>query len=324
MPEINKPPKKQIPFFEILKQAAQIVWQNRFLLWFGLLMALGSPGGSLNFNPSNKLENQEDALRSFLEAHWSIVIIALIILGIIGIILFFLSLIAKAGLIKSVSLLSQNKKTNFRIGWQFGKKYLSKLVGLFLLFFTATFVIVVVLGVPVIYLAISKAYLSAVLVGIFAVAILIPLVFIFTITKNFAEFYIILSGLRVRSAIETGYELLLKNIGHSIIFALLLLAVSIFAGLVLLPIVGITLFILVPTGIIFYYLSKIAFVIFLSLAILLFLAVILFASSILQTYKTTAWTLFFQEIAKIEKLETEKATQEALEKSTAATPASPS
>jgi hypothetical protein len=306
---------------EILKQAGQIVWQNRFLLWFGLLMALGSPGSfNINTGNNNDFGKQGEAAKSFFETHWGIVLALVIVLFVIGIILFLISLVAKAGLVKSVNLVGQNKQTDFKTGWRSGKKYFGKLFKLGLLFFFAIFAIVIILAVPVIYLIAIKFWLGAILVGIFAIAIFIPLIFVFALTKIYAEFYIILSSLRIRSAIEAGYNLLLKNIGHSIIFGLLLIAVSIVAGIVLLPVAGIALVILIPAGAAFYYLSKIAFAIFLGCAILIFLTAILFVSAIFQAYKTAAWTLFFQEIAKVEKPETEKVAEAELEESLAATP----
>lgn len=320
MAEINNhPEKKSIPFIEILKQAGRVVWQSRFLLWFGLLMALGSPG-SFNIGNNNEFGSQGEAAKNFFALHWGIVLALAVILLVIGIILFLISLVAKAGLVKSVDLESRNKKTNFRAGWRSGKKYLGKLLGLSILFFLALSVVIIVLAVPVIYLAAAKFWFGAILVGILAIAIFIPLIFVFVLTKVYAEFYIILSDLHVRSAIEAGYGLLLKNIGSSIIFGLLLIAVSLIAGFILLPVAGIALVVLAPSGIAFYYISKIAFAVFLGCAILLFLAAILFVSSIFQTYKTAAWTLFFQEIAKVEKPEAEKAAETELEESLAATP----
>lgn len=327
----NFPQKKSIPYIEILKQAGRIVWQHRFLLWFGLLMALGSPG-SFNIGSNNEdFGKQGEAAKNFFENHWQIVLAITVMLFIVGIILFLISLIAKAGLVRSVNLVNQNKKTNFkegppeakasfRAGWRSGKKYLGKLFKLAILFFLATFMVMIILAVPVIYLVIAKSWVSAVLVGLLAIAILIPIMFVFSLTKIFAEFYIILSDLRVRSAIEAGYNLLLKNIGNSIIFGLLLLAVSLAAGIVLLPVAGIALVILVPTGAVFFYLSKIAFAIFLAIAILLFLAAILFVSAIFQAYRQTAWTLFFHEIAKVEKPEAETIAAPELEKPIIAAP----
>ncbi len=242
---------------------------------------------------------------TFFENHWQVALVLVVVLIAIGIVLFLISLVAKAGLIKSVNLISQKKEVNFKSGWQSGKKYLGKLFLLSILFFAATFAVVIVLALPVAYLVATKSWAGAVLVGILAIAIFIPLIFIFSFTKTYAEFYIVLGNLRLRSAIETGYDLLLKNLGSSIIFALLLIAIGIVAGIILLPVAGIAVLILVPAGAVFYYLNKIAFGIYIALAVFLFLTAILLVSSIFQTYRTTAWTLFFRKIAKVEKPEAE-------------------
>ncbi len=305
MNKINKLGKKEILFIEILKETGRIVWQNRFLLWFGLLMALGSPG-SFNVGGNEDWEKQTDTVQNFVETHWQIVLVIALVLFAVGIILFLISLVGKAGLVKSVNLIAQGKETNFREGWKIGKKYLWTLFKLFLFVFFATMVIVSVLTIPVIFLAVKGSWIGAIFVGLLAVAIFIPLMFVIGLTNIFAEFYIILSDLQVWSAVEAGYNLLLGNIKNSFIFSLLILAVNIIAGIVLLPVFGIALLVLVPTGILFWSLSKIAFGIFLICAILLALNVLLFVSSIFLTYKTTAWTLFFREIAKVEKPEAEK------------------
>ena len=312
--------KKEVPFLEIFKQAAMIVWQNRFLLWFGVLVALGSPGSFNYSGGDNDFGKRGEAAKQFLETHWGIVLLIALVLFTIGVVLFLVSLIGKAGLIRSVIRIAQNKKTTFRHGWREGKKYLRKLFGLSLLFFAVTLVIVLILGIPVAYLIIIRSWISAALVGILAIAIFIPLLFILAITNVFAQFYIILSDLKVWSAIESGYNLLLKNIANSLIFGLLLMAVSMISMFIFIPAMVIALIILVPAGVLFYSLNAITFSIFLIFAILLFLALLLFISSIFQTYRITAWTLFFREIAKTEDPEVEKVVEKEIEKEIVATP----
>ena len=180
----------------------------------------------------------------------------------------------------------------------------------FLLFFFTIIVIVLILGIPVIYLFATGSWISGILVGILAVAIFFPLIFVLAVTNIFAEFYIILSDLKVWNAIESGYNLLLKNIWNSITFGLLLIVVSLVAGFILLPVAALAALVLVPTGILFFYLNKIAFGTFLVLAILLFVIVVLAVASIFATYKTAAWTLFFQEIASVKTEEAEKVLKE--------------
>ena len=57
-----------------------------------------------------------------------------------------------------------------------------------------------------------------------AVAIFVPLAFVIGVTSLLAEYYIVLSNLKIWSAIEAGYNLLAKNISKNIIFSLLMLA----------------------------------------------------------------------------------------------------
>jgi len=315
--------KKEVPFVELFKRAAQIIWQNRFLLWFGVLIALGSPG-SFNYSGNeNGLAEKSGTAKNFLESHWQLVLAIAIVFFVIGIILFLISLAGKAGLIKSVSVIIQNKKTSFGEGWKKGKRYLKKLFGLSILVFLVLFALVLVLAIPIIYLIVTQSYISAILVGLFAIAIFIPLLFIILVTKTLAEFYIVLSDLRIWGAVEAGYNLLLKNILNNIIFSLLLAVVSLFAGFCFLLVIGISLLVLIPSGILFHTLGSFAFAAFLVAAIPLFLALMLFVSSVFLTYKTTAWTLFFQEIASAKAEEAEKVAEEEPGKEIAAAPASP-
>lgn len=304
----------------IFKQAGLIVWQNRFLLWFGVLVALGSPGSFNYSGRENDFEKGGEAARQFFESHWEIVLIIALVFIAIGVALFLVSLIGKAGLISSVNKIVQNKKTTFILGWREGKKYLGKLFGLAMLFFAITLIIVIILAIPVVYLIFTHSWISAALVGILAIAIFVPLLFILAITNIFAQFYIVLSGLKIWSAIEAGYNLLLKNIANALVFGILLMALAMLSMFILFPVLLVALIIFVPAGFIFYGLGSIVFGIFLAFAILLFLALILFVSSIFQTYRITSWTLFFLEIAKVEASEAENIIEEADQKEISAAP----
>lgn len=323
----NKPApsdsRPQIDFVGIFKRAAKIVWYNRFLFWFGLLVALGSPG-SFNFSPSGNDFNGNEAAKNYMNSHWQVVLAISIAAIVLSITFFLISLVAKAGLIKSVNLITQGKKTTFKKEWKDGKKYIWNLVKLFLAFLFTGITIFLVLAIPVIYFLVNQLWLWAFLIGLLAVAIFIPIIFVMSFTNIFAQFYIVLSNLRVRSAIETGYMLLVKNLGNSIIFVLLFIVVSIIFGIIMLPVIGLLLLVLVPAGILFYALNKIVFGIYLVFAILGAVAVILFFSAIYNAFKTTAWTLFFKEIAEIKKEEPDPVTEKEIAKDIAATPASPS
>lgn len=317
----NSTPKdfpKKIDFIGIFKEAVRLVWENRFLLWFGVLISLGSPAG-FNFSPSgNNLENTESA-KGFMVDHWQIAVAVSVIIIILGIAIFLISLVAKAGLVKSVNLIALEQKTGFKKGWKEGRKYLLNLFKLFLIFFFAILILILVLATPVVFLLVNHSWIGAFLVGLLAIAILMPILFVMAFTNIFAQFYIILSDLKVFSAIETGYTLLVKNLGNSLVFALLFLVVDIILGIIMLPVIGATFLILFPAGFLFYSLNKIIFGVYLVLAILLAAIVILFFSAIFNTFKTTAWTLFFRDLAKI-KEEPEKIAEEEIKKEIAAAP----
>jgi len=317
-------PQKEFPYLEILKKSAAIVWQNKFLWWFGLLIALGSPGG-FNYSGNDNQMEKGGQFMDTIKSHWQIVIAVAFIVFAIGIILYLLSLIAKASLIKSVYKINLGKKTAFKEGWKEGKKYLGKLFLLGLLMGIVIIVVLLVLATPAVYLFIIKSWISAVVLTLLAVAIFIPLAFVIAVTAILAKYYIVLSDLGVWGAIETGYNLLIKNLSKNIIFSLLMLAAGIAFGLLFLPLIVLALAIGAPTGLLLYSLNKIVFGVFIGIAILVALVAVLSLASVFIAWKNTAWTLFFQEIAKAAEPEAaEKVAEKETEKQIAAAPASPS
>lgn len=306
---------------EIMKKSAAIVWQNKFLWWFGLLIALGSPG-SFNFSGSDNQMEKSGQFVNVLKDHWQAALAAALALFALGIILYLLSLIAKAGLIKSVYKINLGRKTTFKEGWREGKKYLGKLFLLGILTGIVIIVVFLVLATPAVYLFIIKSWISAVILTLLAVAIFIPLAFVIAVTEILAEYYIVLSNLKVWSAVEAGYNLLIKNISKNIIFSLLMLAAGMIFGLFLLPLIVLALAIGAPTGILLHSLNKIVFGVFIGIAILIALAAVLSLASVFITWKKTAWTLFFQEIAKVELEEAEKILKKESVEEIAAAPAS--
>jgi len=103
-----------------------------------------------------------------------------------------------------------------------------------------------------------------------------------------------------------------------------MLAAGMAFGLLFLPLIVLALAIGAPTGLLLYSLSKIAFGVFIAIAILISAAAILFLASIFISWKKTAWTLFFREIAKTSEPEViEKVAEKETEKQITAAPASP-
>lgn len=294
MPPINH--------IKILKDAWNITWKNKFLWWFGLLIALGSPGMNFNFNPGGD-ENINDSMfqkaSDFIiqNIHW--VITGIIFFAIILIILTIIGIIARAGLIKSIDSICKNKTANFKQGMREGKKYLGKLFLLGLSIFFLVFTSMILLSLPVIFLAVNKAYAFAIFLGILAFLILIPAIALATFLYIFGSLYTVLADLKLWNALEKSYELLRKNLLSSIIMYLLFIPINLalfIAGATALILIAV-IFILI--GLAMYAIfSKIGAIVTGIGGLFIFLVIAMAVKSVFETFVQSVWYLFFLEIAK--------------------------
>lgn len=315
MPSIN--------YIQILKDAWQITWKNKFLWWFGLLIALGSPGFNFNFNPGGN-ENINDAtIKKVLDfitqnMHW--IIIGSIIFLAILIILMVIGIIARAGLTKSIDSVSKNKPVGFKQGMKEGKKYFWKLLGLGITIFFLILASVLVLGFPVIFLFVNKSYFVGIFLGLLAFLIFIPVLILVSFLRIYGNLYIVLGELRLSSALEKAYELFQKNFLASIIMELFFIPL----GFVLFFAI---IFILIPIVIVFLAIGFILYlvsgtpgvIITAGIGIICFLVLLFLLRSAYETFAQSVWYLFFQEIAKSKVEET--VLEEVLKKEEEALPA---
>jgi hypothetical protein len=295
MPNIN--------YVEILKNAWQVTWKNKFLWWFGFLIALSSGGGGFNYSPDEKEKSKvEDFINSgyhdFISAYWHWIVAGIIIILVLSIIFIILGLIGRGALIKSTDKIIRGEKTNFKEGFRKGKKYLGKIflisltLGIFLL------ISVIILVAPIAILFASKAYVAGTLLTIIGIVTIIPIIILFSFLKTYGYIYAVLGDLKTWAAIESAYALFRKNILSSIIMALIFIPIS-------LAVMFGALMIVVPSAIIFLLLgiglyalfSKIGIAITIGLAIFALIIAVLFVKSVYEAFTQTAWILFFREIA---------------------------
>lgn len=309
MPTIN--------YIQILKDAWQITWKNRFLWLFGLLIAIASPGGlNSNFNTggSEKIDDASVQKASDFIAqnlHWIIAgIIALIVLVII---LVIIGIIARAGLLKSIDAVLKNKPIGFKAGMKEGKKYLGKLFVLGLTIFFLVFASVIVLALPVVLLLINKAIVTGVFLGILAFIILVPVIALCSFLKAYGNIYVVLGELSAWNALEKAYELFRKNMLASIIMWLLFIPIGFALMLAIIMILVPLALLFLATGFGLYFAAGTpGAIITACVGVICFLAIILSVRSVYETFIQSAWYLFFLEIAR-PKAE-ENLTEEILEK----------
>ncbi len=230
---------------KLLSRSVNIVWQNKFLIIVGFLASLaswssggggGGGGGGGNGNGA-PLEDEFAAMAAGL-----IVAVACVVL-VLAIVIWAISAIARGGLIASVDAIESGEKSSFRqswsAGWQrkwtlFGVGILPAIPGLIL------FVIgLMALGAYGSIFALFDqdfAQVGAAGLGItialFA-CILLPIILVLSILRNFAERACMLENLGVVDSYRRGTKVLWSNLGEAIVLFLLQIAIFIVLGILL-------------------------------------------------------------------------------------------
>jgi len=301
--KMNK--KKEIKYLAILKDSWKIIWNNKYLWWFGFFIALGG-GWGFNFQlPMNnngsweeKTETGKEEILGFINSHFEWIAAGLIILAAIAIVFIVLRIISQAAIIKSVDAIKRGEKSSFSIGLKKGRKYFWKLLAIDLILGFFTLGVLIVLFLPVVFLFHAKSYVAASLLLILAILIFVPLIILVSFLKKYAYFYLVLVKFGIKSSIENAYQVFRKNILPSLIMALLLIAIGIILGVAMIMLILSLALVFILIGLALYLiLAKIGIFITAVLGILTFILIAFLLSSAVTAFQQTAWLLFFQEIA---------------------------
>ncbi len=214
----------------ILQQAWDIAWRYKSLWVFGLFIeSMGGLNGL--FNPSDS-----DKIRSFTEspAFWTLVGIGVII----GIVFLIMHFISSAAHIDAVNKLTRGGTYSFGSSFSVGVDNFFRFVGLGLLGLGAVIALMVVLALPGILL-----FFIHWAIGVLGLIVLIPALFagLATIMMLYwlSQRAVVARGSGISDALDEGYFLFRTYLGNCIKFALLLLLISIIAGLAILMIFAI-------------------------------------------------------------------------------------
>jgi len=243
----------------LFSKAWRLIWEHKFLIVLGILVALGSAGGGgsgrgisggngnramqelpqFEFDPSTPLQNI--GLPAF--ALGGIIILAIFAV-LVGLVLWGVGTLSRGGLIHGADVVSKGKTSSFSDAFQAGWKNGWQLIGIsivpaipgLILFLTAIYVLAVNGGIELI--AQGEEILNAPKAGVFLpvavlVCILIPLSLLFSLLRTFANRACILEGEGVFAAYRRGFEVLGGNLAETFILFVLQVAVSIGIWLVL-------------------------------------------------------------------------------------------
>ena len=292
---------KAIIYSEIVKQAFEIAWKNKFLWVFGLLVSLGSGISNINLNMggiSSENEGQLDGTVSFIQQNPEIATGILITMIFLIIIFFSLRIIANAGIIKTVSNINVYSQSTVKGIFLEIKKYFWPLVSMELLIGLAVGLIILTMLAPILYLFSLKNYILGATSLAIAVVIIIPLIILACFIRKYASFYIVVGNMKIKMAIEYAYGLFKKNIKESLLMGI----AAIFIGIItaILTLAALLLFILLFAllGFIAYIIfAKIGLVIILIIGIIAGIIFLLLFSSAYAVFIQAVWILFFQEIS---------------------------
>ena len=229
---------------KVLSRSVNIVWQNKFLIVIGILAALGSGsfpgGGGGGGGGGNGDLGQFPEIEAEIAALAAGLIVALVcVLLFVGIVLWAISTIARGGLIASVDNIESGEKSSFRQSWSAGWQRAWTLLGIGLLPAIPALILFVVgllsFGAYGGFLAIFDEEFAqiggaglGITIAVFA-CILIPIMLVLSILRNFAERACMLEDLGVIDSYRRGTSVLVSNLGEAII--LFILQIVIFAVL---------------------------------------------------------------------------------------------
>lgn len=237
---------------KVLSRAGRIVWQNKFLMILGILASLansmsssgGGGGGNGNETSFGELEQLTDIQEQIagLAVGFFIGIACLALF--IGILLWAVSTIARGGMIASVDSIESGEKSSFSQAWRAGWHRVWTLLGIgiipaipgLLLFVGGLVALGAYGGVYALFGDELSDSLGAAGLGftIFALAcIVVPIILVLSILRNFAERACMLEDLGVIESYRRGTRVLMSNLGEAIILFLLQIALFIVLGLLL-------------------------------------------------------------------------------------------
>lgn len=297
----------QINYIAIIKEAWQITWKNKYLWWFGLLVALSGGVGS-NFSSSNWKGNdgwEENAKQKIFEwavLYWEWIILGVILLSLLMLVFFIFSVWGRGALIAALGKITTPKTTpellSFKAGMKEGKKFFWIILGLNFFLFGIGLATFIILGTPIAILFYLKAYWVGTFLAFGGLVIFILLVILLSYLQKFGIIYLVLGKVSFWNALENAYQLFRRNFLPSLIMGIIFIPIGFLAGLaVLVFIVVVLLIFLIPGLLVYFLMGKLAIILLSVLGILILLAGLLTINSIYVVFSQTTWILFFRQIA---------------------------
>jgi hypothetical protein len=255
---------------KLLSRAWHIIWEHKFLILLGVIVALGSShggtgspggGGFRGDRPSGEFDWQQPPfefpeefpeLDEFEREYGRAapifgIILAILILGVVIVIalaLWSVATIARGGLIDAVHVIEAGGMSNFSQAWQAGWRHGWQLLGIGIL-----------PALPMLVLTIGGLGMTGMLtgftglfgwraaafsglgglIGVFGAlaCIAMPLVLVLSLLQTFANRACMFEDLGVFASYRRGWDVLIDNIGTVLVLFLIQVLINVMLGLVL-------------------------------------------------------------------------------------------
>lgn len=236
---------------EIVNRSVHIVWQNKFLILLGILASLGGGsfgggggGGAGNGGSSGDLGQFGDMADEFAALALGLLVALVCVIAIVGLVLWAISTIARGGLIAGVDAIESGEKSSFRQAWSAGWGRAGTLLGIGILPALPGLVLfvagVMALGAYGGIVALVGEELDAITgtagIGLtlgLLTCIVVPVVLVLSIVRNFAERACMLENLGVIDSYRRGLTVLQGNLGEAVLLFLLQIAIFLVLGIAL-------------------------------------------------------------------------------------------
>lgn len=230
----------------LLNRSVNIVWQNKFLIILGILASLA--GGSSSSSGDISVENGNGQFFPELGEEFTALAVGLIIALacvalVIGIVFWAISTIARGGMIAGVDAVESGEESSFRQSWGAGWDKAWTLLGIGILpgipglfLFVAGLLALGGYGGFVTFFNEEIAQIGTAGLGItiaVLVCIIVPIILVLSILRNFAERACMLEDLGVIDAYRRGTSVLRANLGEAVILFLLQIVAFIVLGVLL-------------------------------------------------------------------------------------------
>jgi hypothetical protein len=292
----------QFPYAKIFKQAYQLARSHKFLWLFGLFLVWGSAINlSLLLTDPNSGDYQQETatVLSWLQSNSLAANLTLSVFGLFLLVILFLYFSSKVGIIVCVKAILDKQMTSFRKGLAASRLFYLRVAAVILSLGLVLFALSLVLFLPVYNLSVNGFESRAMMLGVLAMIILIPVALMTTFINALAPVFIISNDLKIRDSIKASFALINQHWMTLLAFAVLQNFLIIVAFFIAVFVVSLFLLPFVFFGPLIY--MEFGFqssVIFMSVGFGLAIVLFLLLQMGIIAFREISWVLAFDQLVK--------------------------